>query len=131
MVYPSLSEADRGLRDECELNLAGSAEDRPGTGVKVSGGRDLRFWRTDRSGHGVAIKGALDRELKASQAKGIDCKRLIPVGFGETKPVAPNDTPDNKAQNRRTAFVNAALKGKPIGGMPVDGGGKVAGDPCK
>lgn len=64
-------------------------------------------------------------------AKSIDCKRLLPVGFGETKPVAANDTPENKAQNRRTAFVNAALKGKPIGGMPVDGGGKVAGDPCK
>jgi OOP family OmpA-OmpF porin len=63
--------------------------------------------------------------------KGIDCKRLIPVGFGETKPVAANDTAENKAQNRRTAFVNAALKGRPIGGMPVDGGGKVAGDPCK
>lgn len=64
-------------------------------------------------------------------AKGNDCKRLIPVGFGETKPIAANDTPDNKAQNRRTSFVNAALRGKPIGGMPVDGGGKVAGDPCK
>jgi OOP family OmpA-OmpF porin len=64
-------------------------------------------------------------------AKGTDCKRLIPVGFGESKPIAANDTPDNKAQNRRTAFVNAALRGKPIGGMPVDGGGKVAGDPCK
>lgn len=62
---------------------------------------------------------------------GVDCKRLIPVGFGQTKPVAPNDTADNKAQNRRVAFVNAALKGKPIGGAPVDGGGKVAGDPCR
>lgn len=64
-------------------------------------------------------------------AKGTDCKRLIPVGFGETKPIAPNDTADNKAQNRRTAFVNAGLRGKPIGGMAVDGGGKVAGDPCR
>ena len=74
------------------------------------------------------------RSLAVAQwlvGKGIDCKRLIPVGFGETKPVAANDTAENKAQNRRTAFVNAALKGKPIGGMPVDGGGKVAGDPCK
>jgi len=62
---------------------------------------------------------------------GIACNRLIPVGFGQTKPVAPNDTADNKAQNRRVAFVNAALKGRPIGGAPVDGGGKVAGDPCK
>jgi len=64
-------------------------------------------------------------------AKGIDCKRLIPVGFGESKPVAANDTAENKAQNRRTAFVNAALSGNPIGGMPVDGGAKVAGDPCR
>jgi OOP family OmpA-OmpF porin len=62
---------------------------------------------------------------------GVACGRVIPVGFGQTKPVVPNDTPDNKAQNRRVAFVNAALKGKPIGGAPVDGGGKVAGDPCK
>lgn len=64
-------------------------------------------------------------------AKGVDCKRLLPVGFGQEKPVAANDTPDNKAQNRRVAFVNAGLKGKAIGGMPVDGGGKVAGDVCR
>lgn len=63
--------------------------------------------------------------------KGISCKRLMPVGFGETKPIASNDTPDGKAQNRRTAFVNAARKGKPVGGKPVDGGGQTAGDPCQ
>ena len=61
---------------------------------------------------------------------GIACNRLLPVGFGQTKPIAPNDTPDNKAQNRRVDFVNTAVKGKPIGGKPVDGGGKVAGDAC-
>ncbi len=63
--------------------------------------------------------------------KGTDCKRLLPVGFGETKPIADNSTPEGKAQNRRTAFVNAARNGKPIGNFPVDGGGKNAGDPCK
>lgn len=62
--------------------------------------------------------------------RGIECTRLLPVGFGQEKPVAPNDTPENRARNQRTAFVNAALRGKPIGGMPVDGGGRVAGDPC-
>lgn len=64
-------------------------------------------------------------------AQGIDCKRLLPVGFGETKPIADNKTPEGKAQNRRVSFVNAELRGRAIGGMPVDGGGKVAGDLCK
>lgn len=63
--------------------------------------------------------------------KGISCKRLIPVGFGQDKPVGDNKVPEGREANRRTAFVNAELKTKPIGGMPVDGGGKVAGDPCK
>jgi OOP family OmpA-OmpF porin len=57
---------------------------------------------------------------------GVDCKRLIPVGFGNTKPVS-----EVHAANNRISFVNAMLKGRAIGGMPVDGSGKVAGDPCK
>ena len=67
---------------------------------------------------------------RALVARGVDCKRLVPVGFGENKPVAPNDTPEGRAQNRRVSFINAALRGRAIGGMPVDGGGLVAGDPC-
>lgn len=69
--------------------------------------------------------------VKALVARGVDCKRLLAVGFGGTKPVAANDTPEHKAQNRRTEAVNAELRGRPIGGMPVDGGGKIAGDSCK
>ena len=61
---------------------------------------------------------------------GVDCKRLIAVGFGSTKPIADNGTPDGKAQNRRVSFFNAALRDHLIGGMPADGGGKVAGDVC-
>jgi OmpA-OmpF porin, OOP family len=64
-------------------------------------------------------------------AKGVSCKRLLPVGFGQDKPIGDNTKPEGREQNRRTAFVNAELKGKAIGGMPVDGGGKVAGDACR
>ena len=64
-------------------------------------------------------------------AMGVDCKRLIPVGFGNTKPIEDNSTPEGKAANRRITLVNAALRGHAIGGMPVDGGGVVAGDICK
>ena len=63
-------------------------------------------------------------------ANEIDCKRLLAVGFGSTKPVADNSTPMGKAENRRIEFVMAGLRGKAIGGMPLDGGGKTAGDVC-
>ena len=64
-------------------------------------------------------------------AAGVSCRRLIPVGFGQTKPVVPNDTADNKAQNRRVAFVNAAVNGKMIGGGSPSAGGMLAGDACR
>lgn len=63
-------------------------------------------------------------------AHGVECTRLLPVGFGDSKPVADNATPEGRAQNTRVEAVNAALRGRLIGGMPADGGGKVAGDPC-
>ena len=63
-------------------------------------------------------------------AKGIDCKRLLPVGFGSDKPIAANDTLEGRAQNRRIMFINAALRDRAIGGMPLDGGGQVAGSAC-
>ena len=65
-------------------------------------------------------------------AHGIDCKRLIAVGFGSNKPIADNGTPDGRAQNRRITVSNAALRGHLIGGMPADGGGQPASDDlCK
>jgi OOP family OmpA-OmpF porin len=67
---------------------------------------------------------------RALVAKGAACARLVPVGFGANKPVADNASVDGRAQNRRVWFINAALRGRPLGGMPVDGGGVVAGDAC-
>ena len=63
--------------------------------------------------------------------EGVDCKRVLPVGLGGTKPIAPNDTAENRRKNQRLAFAFASLRGRLIGGMPADGGGKVAGDPCR
>jgi outer membrane protein OmpA-like peptidoglycan-associated protein len=38
-------------------------------------------------------------------SRGIDGERLIPKGYGERRPVAPNDTPAGRAQNRRVEFL--------------------------
>lgn len=37
--------------------------------------------------------------------RGITTDRLKPRGYGDTKPLAPNDTPENRAKNRRTEFT--------------------------
>ena len=61
---------------------------------------------------------------------GIDCKRLYPVGFGDTKPIVDGSTPEGRVENNRIEVHNVALMGRAIGGMPADGGGRPAGDPC-
>lgn len=36
--------------------------------------------------------------------RGVDKSKLVSKGFGETKPIAPNNTPENKQLNRRIEF---------------------------
>jgi outer membrane protein OmpA-like peptidoglycan-associated protein len=38
-------------------------------------------------------------------AAGIEASRLTTIGYGQDKPVAPNDNPIGKAQNRRVELV--------------------------
>jgi outer membrane protein OmpA-like peptidoglycan-associated protein len=46
--------------------------------------------------------------------RGIDGARLVPVGFGETKPKVPNTSKANKEKNRRVEFAIVELDGKPM-----------------
>ena len=57
--------------------------------------------------------------------KGIKPERLLAVGFGESRPIADNPTAEGKAQNRRTEFHVAELRGKRYLGKDPTGGGKV------
>jgi len=59
--------------------------------------------------------------------KGVDADRLIAVGFGEARPMAPNEVATGRAENRRTEFhvaeVNGrlfALKDPTNGGLVLD-----------
>ncbi|MCK6448258.1 MAG: aryl-sulfate sulfotransferase [Planctomycetes bacterium] len=62
--------------------------------------------------------------------RGVDCSRLVIVGFGDSKPVADASTPAGRAANRRVEVRVAELRGRAVGGEPLDGGGASAGDPC-
>jgi outer membrane protein OmpA-like peptidoglycan-associated protein len=44
--------------------------------------------------------------------KGVEGERLVAVGFGETQPVADNETRDGREQNRRVEFEIARIAGE-------------------
>ena len=62
---------------------------------------------------------------------GIDCTRLLAAGFGDSKPVADDRTPEGHAANSRITIKVATLRGIAIGGMPTDGGAPASTDVCE
>jgi len=46
-----------------------------------------------------------DEVMKQLISLGIDATRLSSKGFGDTKPISPNTSPEGKANNRRVEFV--------------------------
>ncbi|MEM9691043.1 MAG: OmpA family protein [Myxococcota bacterium] len=89
-------------------------------------------------------EGGTEDNMKLSKARalavtrwlighGIRCERLVPVGFGEQKPVVAEENDDRaRQQNRRVQFFPAQV-GDVEPATPVDGGepGRIAGNPCQ
>ncbi|HRE92335.1 MAG TPA: OmpA family protein, partial [Myxococcota bacterium] len=46
--------------------------------------------------------------------KGVAADRLVAQGFGEDRPLMPNDRPDRRAKNRRVEVHLLAIDGKPV-----------------
>ncbi len=73
---------------------------------------DLKFCiegHTDSDGNDANNQTLSESRAKAIKDRlismGIDSERLTSKGWGESKPMASNDTPEGKAQNRRVEFV--------------------------
>lgn len=67
---------------------------------------------TDNSGsaaHNLELSQQRAEAVKAQLvAMGISADRLTTKGYGDSKPMASNDTPDGKANNRRVEFVRTS-----------------------
>ncbi|MBS1644986.1 MAG: OmpA family protein [Bacteroidetes bacterium] len=73
---------------------------------------DLKFeidGHTDNSGqstHNLTLSQQRAASVKKQLVSmGIDASRLTTKGFGDTKPIADNNTPEGRANNRRVEFV--------------------------
>ena len=62
--------------------------------------------------------------------RGISCDRLIPVAFGDMKPIAPTDE-CNINNNTRISFFNAEINYMAIPGKAVDGFAIKEFNPCE
>lgn len=83
-------------------NLITAMTDYPQMVIEVAG-------HTDNVGDPAANKTLSQQRAVAVVnylvGKGISAGRMRAVGYGDTKPAAPNDTPENRAKNRRTEFT--------------------------
>lgn len=82
--------------------LASAAQACPSMQIEIQG-------HTDKDGNPEANLELSERRaeavVQALKGLGVTDAHMSHKGYGETQPVAPNDTPENKAKNRRIEFV--------------------------
>ena len=66
---------------------------------------DLPFGDADQTNWDLSAHRAIAVLKFYAENKLLDLDRLSAVGYGEQRPLAPNDTPENRALNRRVEFV--------------------------
>jgi len=82
--------------------LAAAAKSCPGMHIEVAGHASAEG--SPDANQALSLKRAQSVVSYLVQA-GVDPGRLEPIGFGATRPVAPNDSSENSAKNRRIEFT--------------------------
>lgn len=83
--------------------IAGILNEVPDVKVKIVGHTDSDG--DDAKNMDLSKRRAASVKAELAKTFGVNADRLVTDGMGETQPVAPNDTPANKALNRRVEFV--------------------------
>jgi outer membrane protein OmpA-like peptidoglycan-associated protein len=89
--------------------LAQFMRDYPERSVRIEG-------HTDSAGSEAANQSLSERRAQAVRAAlvthGLDAERIATLGYGEARPIADNDTPGGRQQNRRVEIVLSDVRGK-------------------
>lgn len=83
--------------------IAAILNEHPGVKIKIVGHTDADG--ADAANLDLSKRRAASVKTELVKDFGIDASRMETDGMGETKPVAANDTPSNKALNRRVEFI--------------------------
>jgi len=89
-IIPIIERLSKSLDDAPGMiMISGHTDDRP-----INSARYQSNWRlsTDRAVSVIQLFESIGN---------IESARLSAVGYGDTRPIAPNDTPENRARNRR------------------------------
>ncbi len=84
-------------------SIADVLKENPGVNVKITGHTDSDG--DDAMNLDLSKRRAESVKNELTAKFGIEASRMDTEGAGESKPVAPNDTPANKAMNRRVEFI--------------------------
>lgn len=96
--FTDTKEASKTLDDFIEV-----AKVLDGTIIEIAGNTDPNPETDPEDKYNIKLsKSRADAVKKYFIMNGIDAGRIVTVGNGSSKPVAPNDTEKNKAKNRRT-----------------------------
>ncbi|MBU2552234.1 MAG: OmpA family protein [Proteobacteria bacterium] len=92
--YPILDDIAQIIQDhpKYRVNIKGYTDDRPISTVQFPSNWELSAVRATTV-------------LRYMVSKSIDPGRMTGTGYGDLMPLAPNDSPENRAKNRRVEFV--------------------------
>lgn len=99
-VLDGLADALRQLPNT--LSVEGHTDNQPISGFPFSSNWELSTYRAT-----TVVRYLIDQ-------KGLDRRRISAAGYGEERPLVPNDTPANRAKNRRVEIVVLAPQIKPV-----------------